>query len=118
MKKGVKIVMFSVLAIAGLSLMIYLTMVLWNWLVPELFHGPVLSFWQTLGLFVLSKIFFGTFFKGRNGGSHWKPYWKQKWNSMSPEDRERFKQKMKDKWCYKPETSSGDSTSDSTNATV
>ncbi len=29
---------------------------LWNWLVPELFNGPVLSYWQTAGLFLLSKI--------------------------------------------------------------
>ena len=31
-------------------------MTLWNWLVPELFNGPVLNYWQTLGLFILSKI--------------------------------------------------------------
>jgi hypothetical protein len=29
---------------------------LWNWLIPELFHGPVLTFWQTVGLFFLAKI--------------------------------------------------------------
>ncbi len=115
MKKGLKIAMFTVLAIAGLSLLIYATMLLWNALVPELFHGPVLSFWQTLGLLILSKIFFGTFFKGRNGGGHWKPYWKQKWNAMSPEERERFKQKMKDKWCYVPKD---DAKTDSGNSTV
>ncbi len=106
MKKGVKILLIAVLGISGLALMIYLTTLLWNALIPELFHGPVLTFWQTLGLFVLAKIFFGVFFKGRNGGGHWKPYWKQKWNSMSPEDREKFKQKMKDKWCYRPESTS------------
>jgi hypothetical protein len=31
-------------------------MILWNALIPTLFHGPVLSFWQTAGLFLLSKI--------------------------------------------------------------
>ena len=37
------------------------TMYLWNWLVPLLFHGPVVTFLQALGLLVLSKILFGGF---------------------------------------------------------
>ena len=41
------------------------TMYLWNWLVPLLFHGPVVTFLQALGLLVLSKILFGGF--GRSG---------------------------------------------------
>jgi len=31
-------------------------MCLWNALIPILFHGPVITFWQTAGLFILSKI--------------------------------------------------------------
>lgn len=31
---------------------------LWNSLIPELFHGPTLTFWQTLGLMLLSDVFF------------------------------------------------------------
>ncbi|HEU5293015.1 MAG TPA: hypothetical protein VFU05_20360 [Cyclobacteriaceae bacterium] len=87
------------------------TMYLWNWLVPALFAGPVISFWQALGLLALSKILFGGF--GKGGGSHhnqwksrWKSRWQEKWSSMSPEDQEHFKQKMmrlkykmEDKWC-------------------
>jgi hypothetical protein len=38
---------------------------LWNWLVPEVFNGPILSYWQTLGLLVLTKILFS----GMGGGS-------------------------------------------------
>lgn len=86
------------------------TMYLWNWLVPDLFNGPVINFWQALGLLVLSKILFGF---GGKGGHHkkyspgpWKNYWRSKWNTMSPEDREHFKQKMKDKWCYTGEKAS------------
>jgi hypothetical protein len=94
------------------------TMYLWNWLVPELFSGPVITFWQAIGLLVLSKILFWGFGRGchcgnRHGGP-WRPYWKEKWASMNPEDRERFKQKLKDKWCYTgpttPDANSGSST--------
>jgi len=42
----------------------YITMSLWNWLIPELFHGPVVTIWQTFGLIILSKILFSGF-KGK-----------------------------------------------------
>lgn len=29
---------------------------LWNWLVPELFNGPTITFWQSAGLFVLCNM--------------------------------------------------------------
>jgi len=51
-----KYVGFGILGVAALALFILLTMGLWNWLIPALFHGPVLSYWQTAGLFILSKI--------------------------------------------------------------
>jgi hypothetical protein len=76
-------------------------MYLWNWLVPVLFNGPVISFWQTLGLLVLSKILFSGFGGKGHAPHRWRGHWKEKWQNMSAEDRERFKQKMKDKWCYR-----------------
>ena len=36
----------------------YPLMLLWNWLMPELFHLPVISFWQAIGLNFLSSILF------------------------------------------------------------
>ncbi len=35
---------------------VWLVMLLWNALIPELFNGPVLTYWQTGGIFILSKI--------------------------------------------------------------
>ena len=104
MKRGLKIGMWIVIGIAGIGAFGWLTMLLWNWLIPHLFNGPVLTFWQTVGLLVLSKIFFGSFGKGHHKSHQWGGYWKQRMNAMSPEDREKFKQKMKEKWCYKPES--------------
>lgn len=38
------------------ALLVFPIMWLWNWLVPELFNGPTITFWQSAGLFVLSNI--------------------------------------------------------------
>jgi len=46
----------GILGIAFCFLVIWGVMALWNWLIPDLFHGPVLTYWQTAGLFLLSKI--------------------------------------------------------------
>jgi len=46
------------------------SMYLWNWLVPDLFHGPFITFWQALGLVMLSRILFRGFF-GMRGGHEW-----------------------------------------------
>lgn len=34
---------------------------LWNWLVPDLFHGPFLSFWKAWGLTILIQLIGGAF---------------------------------------------------------
>ncbi len=47
---------FGILGLGFITLAVFLTMSLWNALIPLLFHGPVLTFWQTAGLFILSKI--------------------------------------------------------------
>lgn len=57
-KNGLKYAGFGVLGVAGMILFTFVVMWLWNWLVPELFNGPVLGYWQTLGLLILSKILF------------------------------------------------------------
>jgi hypothetical protein len=101
MKKGMWIGKMVVLGILAIVAFTFITMYLWNWLVPILFNGPVINFWQTMGLFILSKILFSGFGKGggHNHNGKWRGYWKDKWQGMTPEEKERFKQKMKDKWC-------------------
>ena len=66
---------------------------LWNWLVPALFSGAhLITFWQALGLLLLARILFGSWHSkgGRGGGRHWR----RKWESMNPEEREAFRQRM------------------------
>ena len=63
-KTGFKYAGFGVLGVAAVFAFTFAVMWLWNWLVPEVFNGPILSYWQTLGLLVLSKILFS----GMGGG--------------------------------------------------
>jgi hypothetical protein len=110
MNKSMKVVKVVILSIVGVGFVlgvIWGTMYLWNWLVPDLFNGPVINIWQTLGLLALSRIFFGSWGSGckhKNSHGAWKHYWKERWAHMNAEDREKFKQKLKDKWCSKEET--------------
>lgn len=71
---GKKIV-FGLLAVTALT---FVLMFLWNWLMPVIFGLTVITFWQALGLFVLSKIFFG---KGQ------RPNWKNQGESNSRKEQ-------------------------------
>jgi len=53
-------VLFIVALIIGFPVMW-----LWNGLVPELFGGPTISFWQAVGLFFLTNILFNTNSSGK-----------------------------------------------------
>jgi len=66
---------------------------LWNWLIPTLFHLPAISFWQALGLLVLSWTLFGGF-RGAGRGHHGfgRRRWRQRWEHMTPEEREKFRE--------------------------
>lgn len=77
-------------------LVLFITMNLWNWLVPALFHGPIITFWQTAGLIVLSKIFLSGFSGGggrrhhgrglsnlRNGEHPSREEWWKRFNEMN-----------------------------------
>lgn len=108
MNKGGVILKWILLGILFVSVFGVVTMLLWNWLVPDLFHGPEITFVQSLGLVALSKILFSGLGKH---GSHCnqcnsagqQPYWKnrfyEKFSNMNPDEREAFKNKMREKWC-------------------
>ena len=104
-----KCVLLGILAVIVFG---WVTMALWNWLVPELFNGPVLTFWQALGLLILSKILFSGL-GGKKGGGHGPgPYWKQrfyeKFSKMPADQRAEFKRRLKEKWCGFEERAGGD----------
>jgi len=51
-----KYIGFGILGIGFIIGVIFGVQALWNWLIPDLFNGLVLTYWQTAGLFLLSKI--------------------------------------------------------------
>lgn len=94
-KRGVaKWVAIGVAAIAGATVFVVLggkvVQLLWNWLLPPLFGFPMVSFWQALGLLVLSRILFG----GLGRGGHRGP----RGMRFSREDKERFRDRMRERW--------------------
>jgi hypothetical protein len=95
-----KVAGFICLAIVGVLVFGSIVMLLWNALMPELFHLPQVNFWQALGLLLLTKILFSGF---RGGGPkpRWKDKLKQRWTNMTPEEREKFKQEW-GRRCRKP----------------
>ena len=77
----------------------YVLMKLWNWLMPELFGWHTITFWQALGIFVLSKLLFGGFRGGPGWRGRWKERWQkrmmERWEQMTPEEREKFREGMR-----------------------
>jgi len=67
-----------------------LVMHLWNWLLPSLFGFRTITFWQTLGVLLLSRILFGSWAGG--GGGNRRSRRRDKWEKMTPEERERLGQ--------------------------
>jgi hypothetical protein len=68
-----------------------IVMHLWNWLLPMLFGWHTITFWQALGLLVLCRLLFGGF--GSGGGRKSRPKWRKGecWQSMTAEEREKFR---------------------------
>jgi hypothetical protein len=83
---------FAILGIGFVILAVFVTMSLWNWLVPDLFSGPVLNFWQTAGLFILSKILLTGVSPGRHDRHYrkdWRSHYERRHSSYcQPHDSE------------------------------
>ena len=93
-----KLVWIAPLAIVAMVLFAalggWIVMRLWNWLTPELFGWHTVTFWQAFGLLVLSRILFGGLGLHGNAGSNMRRRMRERWEHMSPEERERFRQGM------------------------
>ena len=88
-----RVIGFVLMAIIGVLVFGNIVMWLWNALMPVIFHLPIISFAQALGLLVLSKILFSSF-RGGGPGRFRGGRLRQKWMDMTPEEREKFKAKL------------------------
>lgn len=90
--RGLKFVAFAIVFAAIFG---WVVMSLWNWLMPNLFGLHLITYWQALGLLILAKILFGGF-RGRPGHHmQWRHRMMERWEKMSPEEREKFRQSMR-----------------------
>jgi hypothetical protein len=104
-----KKLLFIPLAILGMAVFIFLggeiVMRLWNWLVPTLFGWRQISFWQALGILVLCRILFGGLGMHGHGRSNFRRRMAERHGHMTPEERERFRQGIREAFGAGPSTS-------------
>jgi hypothetical protein len=77
---------------------------LWNWLLPPLFGWPQITFWQALGMLALCRILFGGFGRHGSGRSTVRRRMEERCQSMTPEERERFRQRLRGRFGFGPST--------------
>ena len=96
--KRIFMVLMIPVMVFGLGAAVWL---LWNWLMPDIFGLKELTYWQALGLLVLSKLLLGGFggFRKR-GGHHPGPprHIREKFMNMTDEEKAAFKAKMRKRW--------------------
>ena len=115
MKRGFwarRILFFILIAAVAILFFGSVVMLLWNNILSPVLKISTITFAQGLGILVLSKILFGGFRGGWGSRRHyWKQRMTQKWNNMTPEEREKFKQEWQSRcgaWGYKSWESGGE----------
>ncbi|HVU34698.1 MAG TPA: hypothetical protein VHE61_14790 [Opitutaceae bacterium] len=70
---------------------------LWNSVLIDVVTVKAITFWQALGLLVLAKVLFGGFPGGRRGGfgPPWRRRMMERWDSLTPEQREEMREEMR-----------------------
>ncbi len=68
---------------------------LWNWLLPQLFGWRQITFWQAVGLLALCRILFGGVSGRGFHRSNYRRRMAERWDRMTPEEREQFRQGMR-----------------------
>jgi hypothetical protein len=89
-----KVISVILIAIVAVAVFGFVVMALWNRLIPPIFGWHVITFWQAVGLLVLCKVLFGGFRGGGGRRMHWRGRMREKWEHMSPEEREKFSRGM------------------------
>ena len=92
-KRIAKFIAMGIAGIIAITLFIFLggkvVQLLWNWLMPMLFGLREVTFWQAVGILALSRILFGGLGIGGRRGPRSPRF--------TPEERERFRHRMRDR---------------------
>jgi len=107
-KRWKRLVFIAPLAILGMLLFVAIggeiVRQLWNWLLPPLFGWRQITFWQAVGMLALCRILFGGFGWHGSGRSSFRRRMAERWEHMTPEERERFRQSWRGRWGFGPST--------------
>ena len=99
-----RLIFIAPLAILAILLFIFVggevVLHLWNWLLPPLFGWRQITFWQGLGLLALCRILFGGLGLHRPGHSGFRRRMGERCERMTPEERERFRQRMRERFGF------------------
>jgi hypothetical protein len=79
--------------LAGIAVLIWILMLLWNAILPDVIGVNEISYWQAFGIFILSKILFGGFKGG--GRKHKEQKYKEKFMNLTDDQKETFKSEWK-----------------------
>jgi len=113
-------IVFAPLALVGIAAFVaaggWIVQVLWNWLLPALLGVPEIGFWQAIGVLALCRILFGGFGSGGSGGSRIRrridrridERIEERIAGLSPEERERFRERLRAKFGCAPPSGPGD----------
>ena len=80
---------FVLFGIAWVGILGLVTLSLWNALIPKILGLPAITFWQALGVLVLTRVLFGGW-----GTRMDKFRYARGWKNLTPEERQRFRQAM------------------------
>jgi len=100
---GKFILLFILIAPIAIFVFGTVIMLLWNNILTPVLHVSEITFWQGLGILVLAKILFGSF-GGRGGSNHYYRKQRMMWNTMTPEQKEKFKEELRKRshrWGYR-----------------
>ncbi|RMZ58480.1 hypothetical protein D1632_12760 [Chryseobacterium nematophagum] len=70
----------------------WIVMALWNCVLPEILSVKSITYWQAMGILILSKILFGGFHFGKGMRDFKERKMKEKMKGLSPKEREKFKE--------------------------
>jgi len=108
MSRLTKLILIVPLAILGMLLFTFIggeiVLHLWNWLLPPLFGWRQITFWQALGVLVLCRILFGGHGWHGSGRSNFRRRMRERCEHMTPEERERFRQRISERFGFGPST--------------
>lgn len=98
-----KAILIPIAIVGGAFILGTVVMYLWNSILPGVLGIGVITFWQAIGILILSKILFGGCMGGHGRhkcGCHGGRFGK-KWRHLTPEEREQ----MQSDWKCQCETS-------------